>query len=142
MRGDLEGEGEGEHPGGPTVKTSPLSPRVTSFSWARIEVEGHGSFKDAKLFPGGAREWNWNETGTQHIPGIQPGDVEELLQYGITSVVLAMGVNGRLRICPETMTMLRDRGVAAHAHRTEEAVRLYNTLRESEPVGALIHSTC
>jgi hypothetical protein len=25
---------------------------------------------------------------------------------------------------------------------TEEAVRLYNKLREEQPVGALLHSTC
>ena len=33
-----------------------------------------GSGKDFKLYPGGGREWDWNETGTRHVPGIQPGD--------------------------------------------------------------------
>jgi hypothetical protein len=28
----------------------------------RIEVEGGRSFKDAKLWPGGVREWDWTET--------------------------------------------------------------------------------
>ena len=53
------------------------SPRVTHLSWGHLEVEGvDGSFKDAKLFPGGARAWDWNETGTNHEPGIQPADIE------------------------------------------------------------------
>ena len=32
----------------------------------KIEVEGTGTLRDAKLFPGGAREWDWRETGTEH----------------------------------------------------------------------------
>jgi hypothetical protein len=51
------------------------SPRISHLSWGHIEVEGHPPFKDAKIFPGGAREWDWRETGTRHVPGIQPADV-------------------------------------------------------------------
>jgi hypothetical protein len=47
-----------------------------------MEVEGHPPFKDAKVFPGGAREWDWRETGTRHVPGIQPADVQELIEHG------------------------------------------------------------
>ncbi len=117
------------------------SPQITSISWGILEVGG-ASFKDAKLFPGGVREWDWSETGTRHNPGIQPADVEELLERGASTVVLARGFYGRLGVCRETLQMLEDRGVSVHVEHTEEAVRLYNGLRESERVGALIHSTC
>ena len=117
------------------------SPRVTELAWGRLEVEG-STFKDAKLFPGGARAWDWNETGTRHEPGIQPADVEELLERGITAVVLSKGFYGRLGVTPEALRMLEDRGVAAHVRQTEEAIELYNELRETQKVGALIHSTC
>jgi hypothetical protein len=117
------------------------SPRVTDLVWGRLEVEG-STFKDAKLFPGGARAWDWNETGTNHEPGIQPADVEELLERGATTVVLSKGFHERLGVTPETLRMLEERGVAAHVRQTEEAIRLYNELRETEKVGALIHSTC
>lgn len=117
------------------------SPQITSISWGILEVGG-ASFKDAKLFPGGVREWDWSETGTRHNPGIQPADVEELLERGASTVVLARGFYGRLGVCRETLQMLKDRGVSVYIEQTEEAVRLYNGLRESERVGALIHSTC
>jgi hypothetical protein len=120
-----------------------LSPRVTHLSWGRLEVEGvDGPFKDAKLFPGGAREWDWRETGTNHEPGIQPADVEELLERGATEVVLSKGFNERLRVTQDALRMLEDRGISAHVRQTEEAIRLYNELIETERVGALIHSTC
>jgi hypothetical protein len=119
------------------------SPRITHLSWGRLEVEGRsGSFKDAKLFPGGAREWDWNETGTRHEPGIQPADLQELLERGATAVVLGRGFNKRLQVCPETLQVLEERSISVHTEQTEEAVRLYNELSESDRVGALIHSTC
>jgi hypothetical protein len=119
------------------------SPRVTHISWGRLEVEGvDGPFKDAKLFPGGSRAWDWRETGTDHDPGIQPADVEELLEHGATAVVLSRGFNERLGVTRDTLRMLQDRNVTAHVRETGEAIELYNELREKEKVGALIHSTC
>lgn len=119
------------------------SPRITHLSWGRLEVEGYDRpFKDAKLFPGGAREWDWRETGTGHTPGIQPADVEELLAHGAEVVVLSKGMIQRLKVCPETLDMLRQRGVPYHVLQTKEAVRLYNELRERQAVGGLFHTTC
>jgi hypothetical protein len=123
------------------MEGSTRSPRITQLSWGRLEVEGRPAFKDAKLFPGGAREWDWSETGTAHVPGIQPSDVTELLERGATVVVLTKGVYERLRVCPETLELLSDRGVAVHVLQTEEAVRAYNDLVETDHVGGLFHST-
>jgi len=117
------------------------SPRITKLSWGRLETEG-GVFRDARLYPGGAEEWDWNETGTSHDPGIQPADVQRLLEWGATVVILSRGFHGRLAVAPETLRMLEERDVPAHVAQTEEAASLYEGLRETERVGALIHSTC
>ena len=117
------------------------SPRITNLSWGRLQTET-GTFKDARLFPGGAEEWNWNETGTSHYPGIQPADVELLLQRGATVIVLSRGFHGRLHVAPETHEMLQEQDVITHIAQTEEAANLYDKLRTTEKVGALIHSTC
>lgn len=120
----------------------PPSPRVTHLSWGRLEVQGQGTFKDARLYPGGARTWDWSETGTHHRPGIQPADVRELLEKGATTVILSRGINERLQVMDETLSLLEEQGISVHVLQTEEAVKVYNRLREEEPVGALIHSTC
>ncbi len=124
------------------MNRSTRSPRITHLSWGHLEVDGRPAFKDAKLFPGGAREWDWSETGTAHVPGIQPSDVTELLEHGATVVVLTKGVYERLRVCPETLKLLSDRGIAVHVLQTEEAVPVYNRLVETDRVGGLFHSTC
>lgn len=85
---------------------------------------------------------DWRETGTHHVPGIQPADVEELLAKGARAVVLSKGIYERLQVAPETLRMLEDRDVPAYVLQTEDAVRVYNELREKEPVGGLFHSTC
>lgn len=118
------------------------SPKVVGLAWGHTDVEGLGSMKDAKLWPGGGRAWDWNETGTRHVPGIQPTDVQELLDHGCHVVVLTRGMQLRLQTCPETLDVLRDAGVEVHVEETTTAVDLYNRLTERSAVGCLIHSTC
>lgn len=118
------------------------SPKIVSISWGRIEVERLGVRKDVKLYPGGGREWDWTETGTRHVPGIQPADVEELLAHGATTVVLSRGMDQHLHVDPATMAYLDDHAVEVHVRETREAVKIYNELTDRVPVGALFHSTC
>lgn len=120
------------------------SPRISHISWGCLEVEERDQpFKDAKLYPGGGRAWDWNETGTSHSPGIQPADVEELLEQGAEVVVLSRGMNKRLQVMSDTLERLDDAGVETHVLQTEAAVERYNELQSAgEPVGGLFHSTC
>jgi hypothetical protein len=121
------------------------NPKVTDLAWGRIGIEGFTPpFRDAKVFPGGAREWDWNETGTSHSDGILPGDVQELIDRGATTIVLGTGVFGRLKVHPDTLALLDKQGIAVVALRTGAATRRYNELAESEPgtVGGLFHTTC
>lgn len=119
------------------------SPALAQVAWGRIALEDGRTFKDAKLFPGGARDWDWTETGTRHDPGVQPADLEELLERGARVVVLSRGQWSRLRVPEATLAWLAERGVAAEAHETRRAAERYEALRTAgEPVAALLHSTC
>jgi hypothetical protein len=118
------------------------SPRITHVSWGRMEVERLGNGSDFKLYPGGGREWDWNETGTHHVPGIQPADVQELINNGSRVVVLSRGMALALQTCPETLQLLREMGISYHVEETKAAVELYNRLAQTEAVGGLFHSTC
>jgi len=120
----------------------PASPRIAHFAWGRIETADGRTFRDAKLWPGGGREWDWRETGTHHVPGIQPSDVMELLDNGAETIVLSRGVYERLQTCPETLDLLARKGVAVHVLQSERAVERYNALAAEGPVGGLFHSTC
>lgn len=125
------------------TETTDRSPRIAHAAWGRMEIEGLGSGRDFKLWPGGGRAWDWTETDTHHSPGVQPADVEELLEHGSRIVVLGCGFELRLQVCAETIAQLEGRAVRCHVHETAAAVELYNRLAEDgQPVGGLFHSTC
>lgn len=118
------------------------SPSIRSLAWGSVDTDV-GSFRDAKLWPGGGRGWDWNETGTSHRPGIQPADVAELLDNGARTVVLSRGQQRRLQVMDTTLDHLREHGVDAEVLASEAAVERYNQLAaQGQAVGALIHSTC
>ena len=107
-----------------------------------MEVDSLGVGKDFKLYPGGGRDWDWSETGIRHSPGIQPADVEELLQHGATTVVLSRGMDLQLQVDQRTLDFLAERGVTVHVAETGEAVQIYNKLAGDTGMGGLFHSTC
>lgn len=124
--------------------TEDRPPAITHLSWGQMGVEGHDrTFKDVKTWPGGARAWDWDETGTSHSPGIQPADVQELLDHGAEHVILTKGMNQRLETQPKTVSWLEQEGVEVEILQTEQAVERYNELVDAgDMVGGLFHSTC
>ncbi len=121
-------------------------PLITRLSWGHMEVTFQGEvhrFRDGKIWPGGARAWNWQETGTHHQPGIQISDIEDILACGVEVLILGCGRLRALGVCPETEALLRQRGVVYHVEETSRAVERYNQLaRQGIRVGGVFHTTC
>jgi len=124
----------------------PEGPRIACLAWGRIDVCVNSqafTYRDCKIWPGGAEAWDWNATGTRHHPGIRPAAVEEILERGAEMIVLGCGFHGALGVCPETEEMLRARGVEFYAAETPRAVERFNELADQgKRVGGLFHSTC
>ena len=121
----------------------PKSPAIKHLSWGVMEVDGLGTGKDVKLWPGGGRAWDWRETNTRHFPGIQVADIAELIDHGANVIVLSRGMNLLLQTGRETVKWLDQRGVKHHILETREAAKLYNELAgRGDAVGGLFHSTC
>ena len=119
---------------------------ISHISWGRMDVTVEGKtyqFKDCKVWPGGAVTWDWTVTGTHNRPGIQPADIEEILEQDIEVMILSKGMALMLRTCPETEHLLQSRGIEYHIKETRRAVALFNRLSsESRRVGGIFHSTC
>lgn len=118
------------------------SPKIIRLHWGSVETEA-GRFRDAKLWPGGGRGWDWRETGTAHHPGVQPTDVAELLSQGARTVIIGCGQNQRLAVMDETREVIENAGAKLEIYGSGKAVERFNAATENgEAVGALIHSTC
>jgi len=119
------------------------SPRILFVAWGKMEIESLGKGKDFKLWPGGGRPWNWNETGTSHGAGIQVADVRELVEHSCEIIILARGVFSRLKISPDTTTYLETQDVEVIDTDTKRGVEIYNSkVEKNVRVGGLFHSTC
>ncbi|XP_032227368.1 mth938 domain-containing protein isoform X2 [Nematostella vectensis] len=118
------------------------SPLVDKLSWGHMTI-GCQSYKDCKVWPGGSRAWDWNETGTKHNPGVQPADIEDILTSKVQILVISRGMNGVLKVPPKTVQFAEARGVEVLVHLTEDAVKKYNQLAiQGARVGGVFHSTC
>jgi hypothetical protein len=125
------------------MKELPRSPAIEHLAWGITKVSGLGIRKDVKLWPGGGRAWDWHETNTRHVPGIQIADLAEMIEHGANVLVLSRGMELVLQTAPDTLKWLGQHGVRHHILETREAAKLYNKLAEDgAAVGGLFHSTC
>ncbi|XP_041029981.1 mth938 domain-containing protein-like [Carcharodon carcharias] len=120
------------------------SPSIASLRWGEMKVEGSDTlYKDCKVWPGGNRMWDWRETGTHHTPGIQPADINEIVNKGVQTLVIGRGMDEALQVPEETLSFIRSKGIVAVVLQTEKAVHQYNKLvKEGVAVGGIFHSTC
>ncbi|XP_043929276.1 mth938 domain-containing protein [Protopterus annectens] len=120
------------------------SPEIASISWGHMKVQGcSASYKDCKVWPGGSRTWDWRETGTNHYPGVQPADLEEILSKGIDTLVIGRGMNDALQVPSSTLDYIKKKGISVMVLQTENAVKEYNSLAsQGVKVGGVFHSTC
>ncbi|XP_028320809.1 mth938 domain-containing protein [Gouania willdenowi] len=120
------------------------SPEISSLSWGHMKVKGCPSnYKDCKVWPGGSRAWDWRETGTDHVPGVQPCDVEEVLMKGVDMLVIGQGMNKALQVPPSTLDFVKQKGSDVLVLQTEKAVAEYNKMAAGgAKVGGVFHSTC
>uniref|UniRef100_A0A8B9BJB7 Mth938 domain-containing protein n=1 Tax=Anser brachyrhynchus TaxID=132585 RepID=A0A8B9BJB7_9AVES len=120
------------------------SPEIASLSWGQMKVKGCSTtYKDCKVWPGGSRTWDWRETGTNHSPGVQPADLEEVVKKGVQTVVIGRGMSEALQVPSSTVDYLKKNGIEVVVLQTEKAVEEYNALAaRGVKVGGVFHSTC
>jgi len=120
-------------------------PRIEFIKWGKIIVDNNNkkyTYKDVKLWPTGSRVWDWRETKTQHIPGIQVADFLEFINL-VDIIILTRGMQNVLKVPQETIQYAKEKGKEYHVGETREMVKLYNTLvNQGKKVGGLFHSTC
>lgn len=120
-------------------------PVITKAVWGQINTQHHGqesSVRDLKIWPTGTKEWNWNETGTRHNPGIQQADLQELLDH-VDIIILTRGVQSVLQVPQETIDYAIAQGKTVLVGETPVMIDVYNSLvQQGKRVGGLFHSTC
>jgi hypothetical protein len=113
-------------------------PRVESFRFGRIIIDGQTYRRDVIIFPGGVKEdWSRDES---HLLSVR--DLETVFENAPQTLIIGTGVLGSMKVAPETLGKLEDAGIEALAFSTPDACDEYNRRREQERIALAIHLTC
>ncbi len=112
---------------------------IEAYSFGRIVVRGRAYSDDIKIIHGRVVPSWWRENG--HLVEIR--DVSDILEASPDRLVLGTGSSGLLRVAPELLALLREKGIEFSAVPTAKAVELFNRLAaRGESVAAGFHLTC
>jgi hypothetical protein len=111
--------------------------RIDHYEFGRIVVDGREDTKDLIILPGRVvRNW-WRQEG--HVLVLD--DLVEVLDELPSHLVVGTGANGLMRLDPNTIQRLQERGVAMETLPTSQAVRRFGELDPARTAAAL-HLTC
>jgi len=114
-------------------------PRVESYEFGRIEIDGRMYTADVIILPSGVRSDWWREEGH----ALRPGDLSAVLDDPPKFLVIGQGAHGCMSVTDETLACLEQAGIEAVCAPTGQAVEIYNErCKRGEVVAAAFHLTC
>lgn len=114
------------------------APRIESFRFGHIVVDGHVHTKDVIILPDRVIGGWWRQEG--HL--LRPKDLEAVFQAAPQVLIVGQGTFGRMQVAPETQRALQAAGIKLMALRTKEAVEAYSAMRDNRTAAAALHLTC
>ena len=114
------------------------APRVDSYRFGQITVDGEVHRSDLILLPDRVVPHWWREQG--HELSIE--DLEPVLAARPGILVVGTGAHGVMKVPLETRRALLEAGVEIRTAATSEACTLYNDLREKWKTAGAFHLTC
>lgn len=117
----------------------PETPRIGSYSFGAIEVDGKPFTSDVIILPRAVRSNWWRGEG--HL--LRPEDLAEVLEASPEVLVIGQGADGLMKVASETYTCLNEAGIEVVCLPTAQAVEAYNErAARGEKVAAALHLTC
>ena len=114
-------------------------PRIDSYEFGRIVIDGREHTSDVIILPDGVRGSWWRQEGH----ALKPGDLSTVLQTGPQVLVIGQGAHGAMRVTDEVLTCLKEAGIEPVCLPTERAAAEYNRrCRQGQVVAAALHLTC
>lgn len=114
------------------------APRVDSYRFGHIEIDGSQYENDVIIFPDRVRDNWWRTEG--HVLNIE--DLDEVFDAQPEALIVGQGAYGRMNVPAETRRTVEDAGIEIISANTDEAVERYNEMREHGKIVAALHLTC
>jgi hypothetical protein len=121
------------------VKQKLNPPRIDSYRFGQIVIDGLAYTEDVIVFPDRVLGGWWRKAG--HL--LQLEDLADVFEASPDVLIVGQGANGRMAIASETKEALEQAGIFLIPGPTEAACQTYNRLRgQAERVVAALHLTC
>lgn len=111
---------------------------LTHYSFGRITIDDKTYTSDVIIYPGRVDPSWWRKQG--HY--LQPVDLEDIVNAKPDVVVIGTGAYGVMQVPKETVRSLESKGIEVHVARTEDAVKIYNSIPGDKTTVAALHLTC
>jgi len=115
-----------------------MRPRIDSYEFGRLVVDGKTYTSDVIIFPHGVKGGWWRKEG--HRLCLE--DLKEVLEEKPEVLVVGTGYSGLVEVPREVAEGLQAQGIKVVVEPTSKAVKTYNELSRSKKVVAALHLTC
>lgn len=115
-----------------------MAPRIDSYEFGRIKIDGMDYTRDLIICPDGIRENWWRKDGH----GLHPEDLARVMDIAPDTIIIGCGDNGVLKVPEETESWIEEKGMELIALPTRAACDRYNELSGKGKVVAGLHLTC
>ena len=114
------------------------TPRVDSYRFGQIEVDGEVHRSDLILLPDQVIPDWWREQGHE----LRVTDLDPVLAAKPEVLVVGTGAHGAMQVPLGTRRALQAMGLEVRAAATGQACDIYNSLREERRTAGAFHLTC
>lgn len=132
-----------------------------SYAWNLVHISNgrkqlkfglDGSRADLILFPNGYQKWDWDCQETfcdHHSPGISKEAIDFLIIKKCKKIILSKGFGspdfkkeGLLETHTDVIKYAFAKGLTVYHMKSEDAIQLWDKLRDDGDVGMYLHTTC
>jgi hypothetical protein len=114
-----------------------IGSRIEGYRFGAVVVDGDEQTRDVIVLPDRVVVNWWRAAGHRLVPA----DLADVLDELPERLLVGTGAYGQMRLEPETLELLRKRGIEVESMPTGEAVRRYGEL-DPRRTAAALHLTC
>lgn len=111
---------------------------IESYSFGEIVINGRAYTSDLILYPERIYDSWWRLNG--HL--LQIEDLKDVLAENPDVLIIGTGAMGVMKVPVELQMHLQGLNIELYIEKTEEAIKIYNSLEKNKKIIAAFHLTC
>jgi hypothetical protein len=111
---------------------------IDSYSFGKIVIEGKTFNSDVIIYQDNIDHKWWRKEG--HL--LQKEDLADIFKHRPKILIVGKGNPGLMEISEETKQYIKSKGIKLIVDNTENACKIYNSIKRKDNVIAALHLTC